>query len=112
MTADRQTIRAAISNAFYEERNAGRTMEDAADRAANEVMALVSADAEEDAEDVEHYRHLAETAAAKIRAAEILRDDLLDFHGGHGDYLSAGKSLRAALATGHYAPDTDPGDPT
>lgn len=39
----RGEIRAAISNAYYDARNTGRTMEHAADEAANQVLALVSA---------------------------------------------------------------------
>lgn len=97
MTADREAIRAVISDAFYDARNAGRTMEHAADSAADAVMALVRADAEEDAEDTEHYRALAETATERIRAAEAVRDELLSWHIGHGDYKSAGRSLAAAL---------------
>jgi hypothetical protein len=41
MTADREAIRAAISNAYYEARNEGRTMEQAADDATDRVLALV-----------------------------------------------------------------------
>jgi transcription elongation GreA/GreB family factor len=36
-----QKIRAAISTAYYDARNHGRTMEDAADRATTAVMRLV-----------------------------------------------------------------------
>lgn len=35
----------------------------------------------------------------RLGNVEALADDLCDFHGGHGDYLSAGKSLRAALGS-------------
>lgn len=38
---DREKIRAAITNAYYEARNSGGTMETAADAAADAVMALV-----------------------------------------------------------------------
>lgn len=38
----RSDIRAAISNAYYDARNAGRTMEHAADDAADRVMACLS----------------------------------------------------------------------
>ena len=39
-TQTRATIRAAISNAYYDTRNTGGTMEQAADAAADAVMAL------------------------------------------------------------------------
>lgn len=38
----RDEVRAVISNSFYGARNAGRTMEDAADAAANQVMRLLA----------------------------------------------------------------------
>lgn len=41
MTADAAAIRAAISNAYYEARNEGRTMEQAADDATAAVLALI-----------------------------------------------------------------------
>lgn len=44
-TALRSAIRAAISNSYYDARNAGRTMEQAADDAADRVMACLSAKA-------------------------------------------------------------------
>ena len=36
------TIRAAISNAYYDSRNTGGTMEDGADRAATDVMEILA----------------------------------------------------------------------
>jgi hypothetical protein len=36
--------------------------------------------------------------AAQVARVEALRDDLLDFNPGHGDFLTAGRSLDAALA--------------
>lgn len=39
----RDEIRAAISNAYYDARNAGQTMDQAADRAALKVIEIVEA---------------------------------------------------------------------
>lgn len=39
---DWEDVRAAISDAYYDARNAGETMEQAADNAADAVMALVT----------------------------------------------------------------------
>jgi hypothetical protein len=36
---------------------------------------------------------------ARLANVETLRDDLLAFNPGHGDFLTAGKSLAAALAS-------------
>lgn len=41
--SDRNAVRAAISNAYYEARNAGRTMEQAADEATEAVLAITEA---------------------------------------------------------------------
>jgi hypothetical protein len=40
--SDRNAVRAAISNAYYEARNAGRTMEAAADEATEAVLAIIA----------------------------------------------------------------------
>ena len=45
ITALRGEVRAAISNAYYDARNAGRTMEHAADDAADRVIACLSTNA-------------------------------------------------------------------
>lgn len=42
------TIRAAISNAYYDARNAGETMESAADRAATDVMEILEGPPKDD----------------------------------------------------------------
>lgn len=84
---DRDKIRAAISNAYYDTRNTGGTMETAADRAADAVFALLAVD------------------AARLRAAMALRNDLLSWNPGHGDYKTAGRELDRAL---YVTPADDP----
>lgn len=78
---DWDEIRRAITNAYYDARNTGGTMETAADRATDAVVALIEAD----------------PAEVKVRAATALRDELLSFNIGHGDYRAAGRMLGAAL---------------
>jgi hypothetical protein len=111
MSADRAEVRRLISNAFYDARNAGRTMEDAADKAADRITALVTSAEWDEAQTVSaafaDMQRRAEAAEATIDKARALRDDLLSFHGGHGDFRSAGRSLHAILD-----PDTEPAPPT
>lgn len=75
----RDDIRKVITDAYYDARNAGGTMETAADRAADAVFALIEVD------------------AARLRAVTSLRGELLAWHIGHGDYKAAGRELDRAL---------------
>lgn len=80
----REEVRRRITNAYYDARNSENgTMETAADEAAAAVMALV----------VEERRKI-----------EALRDDLVSFHGGHGDFRVAGRALTDVLDRGDYDP--------
>ena len=69
---DKVEIRKAISNAFYESRNRGQTMETAIDVATTAVMALIEVDVEPVVDDKEPPQTFGEQPVAK--GATLPRD--------------------------------------
>lgn len=103
-----QSVRAAISNAYYETREAGGTMERAADAAAAHVMDLLDAARAKDSGASEGLRDAVAAMASVLVMAE--RDGMWPYYTAiaRRAYDAAGGTLRSPVAASPVAESRHP----